>query len=300
MIYLAHFGLRETPFSITPDTSFFCSCRSIQDALNTLNFAARNGEGFIKITGEVGTGKTLLCRKFRAGRTPAWVAAYIPNPNIAPHTLLLAVADELGCEVERNIDEHTLMRAINLRLLDLAKLGKRPILCIDEAQAMSIETLEMVRLLTNLETEKRKLLQVVLFGQPELDEKLSRQEIRQLRQRITFEHRLSPLTRDETAHYLAHRLIVAGYSGGGLFTRTATNIIHRASGGVPRLANILAHKALMLAYGRGAREIDRRDALRAVSDTPASFMSGKKLFWFGILCAASAGIAATVLIVGKL
>jgi MSHA biogenesis protein MshM len=300
MIYLAHFGLREPPFSITPDTSFFCSCRSIQEALNTLAFAVKNGEGFIKITGEVGTGKTLLCRKFLGSLSPEWVAAYIPNPNISPRTLLLAVADELDCEFERDIDEHTLMRAINTRLLGLAKTGKRPILCVDEAQAMPIETLEMVRLLTNLETEKRKLLQVVLFGQPELDEKLSRPEIRQLRQRITFEYRLAPLTRDETARYLAHRLVVAGYSGRDLFSRGATHVIHRASGGVPRLANILAHKTLMLAYGRGAREVTRRDALRAVSDTPATIAHQRRLMWLSVLCATSAGIAVGLVMIGKL
>lgn len=300
MVYLAHFGLREAPFSITPDTSYFCSCRSMQAALNTLMFAVRNGEGFIKITGEVGTGKTLLCRKFLASLNADWVAAYIPNPHISPQTLLRAVADELGATVERDFDEHGLMRTINAHLLELAQQGKHPVLCVDEAQAMPIETLEMVRLLTNLETEKRKLLQVVLFGQPELDEKLARQEIRQLRQRITFEHRLTPLTREETAHYLAHRLVVAGYAGGRLFTRAATRVIHRASGGVPRLANILAHKTLMLAYGRGAQEISRNDALRAVSDTPAARALGNRWLWAGVLGAATLGVTAGFLMIGRL
>ena len=296
MIYLAHFGLREAPFSITPDTSFFCSCRSIQEALNTLSFAANNGEGFIKITGEVGTGKTLLCRKFLGGLGPEWTAAYIPNPNIAPLTLLRAVAEELKAENEQGLDEHALMRAINYRLLNLAREGKRPILCIDESQAMSIETLEMVRLLTNLETEKRKLLQVVLFGQPELDEKLARQEIRQLRQRITFEYRLAPLTRREMAGYLTHRLIVAGYSGTGIFTSAAMKAIHRASGGVPRLANIIAHKTLMLAYGRGAREASWRDARLAVNDTP-SRLSQHSLTWWLLAGTACAAFAAGILMV---
>lgn len=297
MIYLTHFGLREAPFSITPDTSFFCSCRSIQEALNTLSFAAANGEGFIKITGEVGTGKTLLCRKFLGSLGPEWVAAYVPNPNIAPQTLLRAVAEELGAETDKGLDEHSLMRAINYRLLNLARESKRPILCIDESQAMSIETLEMVRLLTNLETEKRKLMQVVLFGQPELDEKLSRQEIRQLRQRITFEYRLSPLTRNEMAGYLTHRLIVAGYSGTGIFTRAAMNVIHRASGGVPRLANILAHKTLMLAYGRGVREASWRDARLAVSDTPSTAGNRHSLTWWLLAGSTCAALAAGILMV---
>ena len=300
MIYFAHFGLREPPFSITPDTSFFCSCRSIQEALNTLCFAAANGEGFIKITGEVGTGKTLLCRKFLGALGPEWVPAYVPNPNIAAQTLLRAVAEELGCGSGNDLDEHALMRAVNHRLLELARNGKRPILCIDEAQVMSIETLEMVRLLTNLETEKRKLLQVVLFGQPELDDKLSRTEIRQLRQRITFEHRLAPLTSEETAHYLTHRLIVAGYSGSGLFTPGATRIIHRASGGVPRLANIIAHKTLMLAFGRGVRKVDWRDALVAARDTPATIPMLKSWAWVGVACAAGVAVFAGLVMKGYL
>ncbi len=298
MIYLAHFGLRELPFSITPDTSFFCSCESIRTALETLRFAAANGEGFIKITGEVGTGKTLLCRKFLGSLNANWVAAYIPNPNIAPRTLLRAVAEELDCRAGADADEHMLMRAINARLLALARDSKRPILCIDEAQAMPIETLEMVRLLTNLETEKRKLLQVVLFGQPELDDKLARPEIRQLRQRITFEHRLAPLTREETGEYLAHRLVVAGYGGANPFTRAAVRCIYRASGGVPRLANVLAHKTLLLAYGRGVREVRWIDAYRAAQDTPSTAAARRPLAWFGLACIVVLAVAAGLLMTG--
>jgi MSHA biogenesis protein MshM len=282
--YLPHFGLREPPFGITPDTSFFCSCRGIQEALDTLVFAALNGEGFIKITGEVGTGKTLLCRKFLgvlAKQTAgAWVTAYLPNPNIAPRTLLFAIAEELGCDTGADADEHRLMKAINARLVGIADAGQRALLCIDEAQSMSIATLEMVRLLTNLETEKRKLLQVVLFGQPELDEKLALAEIRQLRSRITFEQRLAPLDRRETARYLAHRMIIAGHAGQGVFSPSAVRVIHRASGGVPRLVNILAHKGLMLAYGRGQRAVRWRDVRTAARDTPAARPLGVA-GWFG-------------------
>jgi MSHA biogenesis protein MshM len=282
MIYLEHFGLRESPFGITPDTSFFCACRSIEEALATLSVAADNGEGFIKITGEVGTGKTLLCRKFLATLGRDWLAAYLPNPSINPRTLLFALAEELGCHPESHLDEHGLLRAINARLLAIADAGTRAIVCIDEAQAMPIKTMETVRLLTNLETEKRKLLQVVLFGQPELDQKLARPEIRQLRQRITFEYRMAPLTPDETAHYLAHRLIVAGYSGGGVFSDGAARAIHRASGGVPRLVNILAHKTLMLAYGRGTRRVRWREARSAARDTPAA-APRRALAWLGLV-----------------
>ncbi len=296
MIYLEHFGLRERPFGITPDTSFFCSCRSHQEGLNTLAFAATNGEGFIKITGEVGTGKTLLCRKFLATLGPKWVTAYIPNPNVSPRTLLFTLAGELGCAPESHLDEHLLMELINARLVGIADAGEHALVCIDEAQAMPVKTLETVRLLTNLETEKRKLMQVVLFGQPELDGKLARPEIRQLRQRITFEHRLAPLTRAETEHYLAHRMIVAGYAGGGVLSRAAARVVYRASGGVPRLVNILAHKALMLAYGRGVRHVRWSDARAAVRDTPAAAAPRRALAWLGLVGVAGLCVGAGTLL----
>jgi MSHA biogenesis protein MshM len=207
--YLKHFGLRELPFGITPDTSYFFACRSIQEALNTLLIAVSNGEGFIKITGEVGTGKTLLCRKFLSTLGPHWVSAYIPNPNLEPRGLLLALAEELGVGGDP-IEPHRLEKELMQRLLDIARQGKRVVLCMDETQAMPLATLETVRLLTNLETEKRKLMQVVLFGQPELDRKLASEAVRQLRQRITFQHALKALAQSEVAAYVAHRLTIAG------------------------------------------------------------------------------------------
>jgi len=267
--YLKHFGLREQPFGITPDTSYFFACRSIQEALNTLFIAVSNGEGFIKITGEVGTGKTLLCRKFLSTLGPGWVSAYIPNPSLEPRVVLLALAEELGLPGE-SIGAHRLDKQLTQRLLDIARQGKRVVLCMDETQAMPLATLESVRLLTNLETEKRKLMQVVLFGQPELDRKLASASVRQLRQRITFQYTLKALTRHEVVHYVAHRLKVAGYSGAALFSDAALNAIHRASRGVPRLVNILAHKSLLLTYGEGARRADRRQVRAAIEDTPSA------------------------------
>jgi MSHA biogenesis protein MshM len=267
--YLAHFGLREPPFSITPDTSFFFACRSSQAALNTLLIAIGNGEGFLKVIGEVGTGKTLLCRKFMSIVEAEALTAYIPNPHLEPRALLLALADELEMPADPGIDQHHLMRGITKALLDNARRGKRTVLCMDEAQAMSIETLETVRLLTNLETEKRKLLQVVLFAQPELDQKLSSESVRQLRQRITFQHDLTGMQRDEVAAYVAHRLAVAGYTGPRLFNRGATNLLHRASRGMPRLINILAHKAMLAVFGEGGSRVGRRDVRVAAEDTPA-------------------------------
>ncbi|MGH8706352.1 MAG: ExeA family protein, partial [Burkholderiales bacterium] len=275
MNYLQHFGLREPPFGITPDTSFFYACRSTQAALNTLLVAVGNGEGFIKITGEVGTGKTLLCRKFLATLDTGWVTAYIPNPKLEARTLLFALAEELGTAVDGTGDQFRLLKGIARSLLDLARRRKRVVLCMDEAQAMPLETLETVRLLTNLETEKRKLLQVVLFGQPELDRKLASESIRQLRQRITFQHALKGLAEDEVGSYIAHRLAVAGYCGETLFGSRAVIALHRASGGVPRLVNILAHKALLAVFGEGASLAERRHVRDAVADTPAATPLGR-------------------------
>lgn len=270
MNYFRHFGLREAPFGITPDTSFFYACRSTQEALNTLLITLGNGEGFIKITGEVGTGKTLLCRKFLATLDAGWVSAYIPNPNLEPRALVLAIAEELAVPVAPDIDQHHLLRGITRVLLDHARHARRVVLCMDESQGMPLETLETLRLLTNLETEKRKLLQVVLFGQPELDRKLASESIRQLRQRITFQHALQGLDRAEIGAYVEHRLSVAGHSGSPLFDAGAQRALHRASRGVPRLVNILAHKALLLVFGEGGRCASRRHVHAAAVDTPSA------------------------------
>ncbi|GGI53085.1 ExeA family protein [Oxalicibacterium solurbis] len=269
-MYEQHFGLKELPFGITPDTGFFFACPTYQQALNTLLIAAHSGEGFIKITGEVGTGKTLLCRKFLSSLDDGFVTAYIPNPYLEPRSLMLALADELGLALAKDVDQHQLLKAINHHLLKLARDGKRVLLCLDEAQAMPLESLEALRLLTNLETEKRKLLQIVLFGQPELDAKLKQQAIRQLAQRITFHYRLQALSRDDLDFYVTHRLQVAGYAGGRLFSTDAVRALHAASGGIPRLANILAHKTMMLAYGEGQHVLRARHIRAAAADTEAS------------------------------
>ena len=269
-MYEQHFGLKELPFGITPDTGFFFACPTYQQALNTLLIAAHSGEGFIKITGEVGTGKTLLCRKFLSSLDDGFVTAYIPNPYLEPRSLMLALADELELVLEKDVDQHQLLKAINHHLLKLARDGKRVLLCLDEAQAMPLESLEALRLLTNLETEKRKLLQIVLFGQPELDVKLKQQAIRQLAQRITFHYRLRALSRDDLDFYVAHRLKIAGHAGGRVFAADAVRALHAASGGIPRLANILAHKSLMLAYGEGRHGLKARHVRAAAQDTEAS------------------------------
>ena len=292
-MYRAHFGLREMPFGITPDTSFAYACNTHQEALNTLLVAVKNGEGFIKITGEVGTGKTLLCRRFLAMLDQNHVSAYIPNPYLDPRALLFALAEELGVALARGTEQHQVLKELTRALLNFARQGKTVVLCLDEAQAMPVETLEALRLLTNLETEKRKLLQVVLFGQPELDQKLGHQSIRQLRQRITFQYRLTALAREETDRYLSHRLRVAGYRGSRLFSRPAARLAHRFSGGVPRLINIMAHKAMLLAYGEGVQEVMPAHVRKAALDTPTSSRP-RPWWWLGfatlLLVSAAGGV----------
>lgn len=273
-MYLHHFGLTELPFSITPDTSFIYSLQMHQEALNTLLLALNGGEGFVKISGEVGTGKTLLCRRLLQTLDASWVTAYLPNPNLDANTLFRALAEELGVRDAADLDQYHLLRRINLALLDFARAKKRVVVCIDEAQAMPIETLEALRLLSNFETEKRKLLQIVLFGQPELDEKLHRPEVRQLLQRIAFHYRLGGLKKSELAYYLAHRLRVAGFRGETLFTPAATRALHRASGGTPRLVNILAHKSLLAVFGEGRQQAKVRHVRLAAKDTEGAGRPG--------------------------
>jgi MSHA biogenesis protein MshM len=269
-MYEAHFGLRELPFGLTPDTSYAYTCASHQAALNTLLVAVKNGEGFIKITGEVGTGKTLLCRTFLGALDASYASAYIPNPYLEPRTLLLALAEELNVKLPNAQDQHHVIRGLTYALLGYAAKGRRVVVCLDEAQAMPIETFEALRLLTNLETEKRKLLQVVLFGQPELDARLAHRSVRQLRQRITFQYTLDGLAKHELDHYLDHRLRVAGYRAGRLFAETAVRALHHASRGIPRLVNIIAHKSMLLAFGEGGQQVFARHVRSATTDTPAA------------------------------
>jgi len=280
-MYQSHFGLQELPFGITPDTSFAYGCASHQEALNTLLIAVKNGEGFIKITGEVGTGKTLLCRRFLSLLDDGYVSAYIPNPYLEPRTLLLAVADEIGVSLSKESDQHQLLKDLTQALLEFAQQGKSVVLCLDEAQAMPLESMEALRLLTNLETEKRKLLQVVLFGQPELEDRLAEDSVRQLRQRIAFQSRLDALRPEELDYYLAHRLRVAGYRGNRLFTPSAVRALHRVSGGIPRLINILAHKTLLLAYGEGLQQVTPQHVRTAADDTPAAVRPRRRWWLLG-------------------
>ncbi|PWF62184.1 AAA family ATPase [Shewanella sp. BC20] len=266
-MYLKHFGLSQTPFSLTPNTGFFFGLSPHVEALQVLQTALQTGEGFIKVTGEVGTGKTLICRKLINELPQGFHCAYLPNPYLTPAELRWAVANELGLKYTSEIDQQQLTGLIQQQLLALSAHGHAIVLVLDEAQALPDESLEALRLFTNLETESRKLLQVVLFGQPELDERLKRQAFRQLRQRITFSYSLRPLTWDETDAYIRYRLAVAGYAGQALFGPKLTRKIAEASRGIPRLINILAHKALMLSFGEGATQVQMAHIKGAIQDT---------------------------------
>lgn len=291
-MYLYHFGISELPFTLTPNTSYFFGLPTHKQALDVLNTALQSGEGFIKVTGEVGTGKTLLCRKLLKELPDYFVSAYIPNPFLSPTELRRAVAAELNVELSEYSDQQEFTQRIQERLIAIHQNDHSVVLIIDEAQALPIESLETLRLFTNLETESRKLLQVVLFGQPELEEKLSRSDLRQLRQRITFSYSLDTMDRDQLYHYVKHRLVVSGYRGSDLFSRKVCRDLYRATGGTPRMVNVLCHKAMMLAYGEGLNQVNSKHMKLAIKDTDAvrqislTFWLWVVIFWFFVGSAA--------------
>ncbi|KTD50726.1 ExeA family protein [Legionella quateirensis] len=287
-MYLEHFRLTKAPFTLTPNTEFFCELPTHQEALNVLLLSLSQGEGFIKIVGEVGTGKTLICRILLNSLKDEYVTAYIPNPDQTADGLRFSVASELGVQPDEHWTQYQLLEAINTRLLDLHRAGKKTVLIIDEAQALPDSCLEAIRLLTNLETEESKLLQVVLFGQPELDTKLDQPSLRQLKQRFTFSYDLQPLARNDLEKYLSHRLAKAGYTYGCMFTEAAKWRLYRASGGLPRILNILCHKSLLVAYGQGKLQVNGRAVSRAIADTESSELFGlrpylKSLLGLGVM-----------------
>ncbi len=266
-MYLQHFGLVQAPFSLTPNTEFFFGLAPHVEALQVLQTALQTGEGFIKVTGEVGTGKSLICRKLLNDIPQRFHCAYLPNPYLTPDELRRALAVELGLKYAGDIDQQQLTMLIQQQLIALSAHGHSIVLVLDEAQALPDDSLEALRLFTNLETESRKLLQVVLFAQPELDERLQQQQFRQLRQRITFSYKLRPLTREETTAYLSYRLQIAGTPDKSLFSTSDSQRIAKAARGIPRLINVLAHKALLVAFGEGAQQVHRRHVDAAINDT---------------------------------
>ena len=266
-MYLDHFKLKSFPFSLTPNTDFYCQMQSHEAVFNVLIVSVQNGEGFIKVIGEVGSGKTILCRRLLNVLSDDYVSVYIPNPDLSPSGLRKAVAKELAIQFDEHIDDHALLCLISDRLIQLHAENKKVVMLVDEAQALKADCLEALRLMTNLETESDKLLQVVLFGQPELDTMLHQPDMRQLLQRITFSCRLAPISKQDMNNYIAHRLIVAGHAYDSIFTMPARKLLYKASFGIPRVINVLCHKALLVAYGKGKNKVTKSAMLAAIRDT---------------------------------
>ena len=266
-MYTQFFGLSEAPFSISPNPKYLYMSERHGEALAHLNYGLQDGGGFVLLTGEVGTGKTTVSRCLLQQLPADTEIAYILNPSLTERDLLAAICDEYQLPYGADAGLKTLFDLIRDHLLANLAAGKRSVVLVDEAQHLLPGVLEQLRLLTNLETEQRKLLQVVLFGQPELDVTLARHEFRQLLQRITFSYRLRPLDVRDTQRYLQERLAVAGYRGEPLFAPRAVGVLVRGSSGIPRLLNILAHKALMAAFGDGSRQVTASHVRRAMADT---------------------------------
>lgn len=265
-MYQSFYGFREMPFNITPDPRFLYLSPTHQDALQHLKYGVNEKKGFIVLVGEVGCGKTTLCRRFLNEIDPEkFDTALILNPRVTETQMLKAILTELG-ETKLARSQNDLVAQVNRVLLDRIARGRDIVLIIDEAQNLSFEVLEQIRLLSNLETDKQKLLQIILMGQPELKELLAREELRQLRQRILVHYELHPLSPTDMEHYIQHRLSLAGGNGRPSFTRWALRTIHKGSGGVPRLVNNLCDKALLSAFIRESDEVSYWDARRAVKE----------------------------------
>jgi general secretion pathway protein A len=265
-MYQSFYGFKEMPFNITPDPKFLYLSPTHQDALQHLKFGVQEKKGFIVLIGEVGCGKTTLCRRFLSELDPAhYDTALILNPRVSETQMLKAILTDLG-ETKLARSQVDLVAQMNRVLLERIERGRDIVLIIDEAQNLKFEVLEQIRLLSNLETDKQKLLQIVLIGQPELKEVLARDELRQLRQRILVHYELHPLSHADVIHYIQHRLTLAGSNGSPSFTPWALRAIHRGSGGIPRMVNNLCDKALLSAYVRESDQVTYWDVRRAVKD----------------------------------
>ncbi|MDH3388002.1 MAG: AAA family ATPase [Gammaproteobacteria bacterium] len=292
-MYEDYFGLDRPPFKITPDTSLFYEGGKRGDILAALVYAIHRGEGIVKVVGEVGSGKTMLCRMLQLKLPDTVEIVYIANPSVSPEDILFVIAHELSLSVTKEDSKHKVMHLLQDYLLQRHMEDKQVVLFIEEAQGMPIETLEEIRLLSNLETDEDKLLQIVLFGQPELDENLAQQSIRQLRERITHNFNLDPLTRDEIHNYLNFRMREVGYTGPELINQSVARKVEQHSDGLLRRINIIADKILLSAFAEGTHNLSVKHVNAAVNDSafhqPKSQKS-KAFWWLGLLLAAALAV----------
>ena len=290
-MYSQFFGLQQPPFRITPDTSVFYSGGEREALINAIVYAISHGDGIIKVVGEVGSGKTMLSRML-ASRLPDNITlVFLLNPSLQAGDLIYAIGHDLGLQLDGNCSKTDALQRVQKKLLDMHAHHQRAVVFIDEAQCMPLETLEELRLLSNLETDTDKLLQLVLFGQPELDDHLSHVSVRQIKERIIHNFYLKPFTRPEVAEYLSFRLHKAGYSGSPLFTRSALKQLTGISSGLPRKLTILADKSLLAAFAAQSVIVEASHVRLAAKD------AGQKVFSFSkFTVALMAAIAASVFV----
>ena len=284
-MYNEYFGLEQTPFRLTPDTRLFYPGGGRGEVLDALVYAITTGEGIIKVVGEVGTGKTMLCRMLEERLPDAVEIVYLANPSLTPEDILHAIALELGLDTEQASSRIQIMHQLQQALLQRHAQNRRVVALVQEAQSMPRDTLEEIRLLSNLETKSEKLLQIVLFGQPELDENLAAPEIRQLRERITHGFNLKTLSTDEIREYMEFRLRAAGYRGREAFSNKAYKVMSKASEGLTRRVNILADKSLLAAFAEDTHNVSDRHVKVAIEDTQLSVPKGRTAaspWWFRI------------------
>ena len=282
-MYQAHFGLSEPPFGITPNPAFFYAGNTRGEILQALLYVVSHGEGIIKVTGEVGSGKTMLCRMLESQLPPHIEVIYLVNPSLSPLEALFAIASELGINPDGKRSDEVL-RALHADLIAKYAAGKQVVLLVEEAQAMPLDTLEEIRLLTNLETARNKLLQIVLFGQPELDQHLNLASMRQLKERITHSFEVPAMPPQLVPEFLDFRMRAAGYQGAPAFSAEAARRIAHSSMGIVRRINILADKALLAAFAADASTVSARHAQDAIRESPfkskfsiASWCSAERL-----------------------
>lgn len=269
-MYMQFYGFDKMPFNNTPDTRFFFHSEQHQEALSSLLYAVNERKGFMLLTGEIGAGKTTVCRAFLNRLDPSTKVAVITNTRLTERQLLQSICEEFGLWIPGNVGKVTLFNELNTFLVDQYRQGANTVLIVDEAQNLRPEVLEEIRLISNLETERDKLIQIVLMGQPELREIVELPELKQLKQRIVLRYHLYPLSEKETQAYIFHRLKVAGATGNLKFSRSALAAIHQYSGGIPRVVNIICDNALLLGFVQETRKISESLVQEVIRDLEGS------------------------------